>query len=647
MTRSIRTLFTIPLVVLIVLLAMVIIGVSYYNGQRAVSEISTQLHQEISARIRQHIEHFLQAPQLVNALNTQLDTSNFEYLAKQFQHQLTVSDVPYIFYGNEQGHFVGVQRMQDKTVLKIRDAESEELRHIYEIDEFGDRIKHLERKTKRYDPRHRPWYKKAKKMEEPTWSNIYVSAHRHVLQITYAVPVYDEDYNLRGVFGANFILSQISDLMKEMKIGKTGMAFIMDNTGKLVAASTNTPLSAGDTHPLTANKSRSPVIQSVAKYITAKWNSISLFAEEQRQALLKLDGRTTELSVYEEGLGIQWLIAVSIPDSDFTEGIKDNMLWTLGLSLLAVLVAIIVGIVVAKKVTKPIRLLNQHVKALSGGDWKNWNLSTDIKRRDEIGELALSFSVMAEQLTGLLNSFEDKVDQSVENMHQTNVDLEALSRSMANDLRNPISEILGFTEQLLQSHDKQLNMQGRHFLQVITSSGEKSIEIIDSLLLLVAIISKEKVETQSLNMRSCVASVTQDFESTKKKYYGSITVADKLPNALGDPIWVKEVWTNYLSNGMKYGGTPPSLEIGAEVKEGMVEYWLKDNGEGMTEEEVSKLFAQATRLDRHREKEGFGFGLLIAHRIVTKLGGKVGVESTPGKGSRFWFTLPAVKREVS
>ncbi|MEK8019344.1 MAG: sensor histidine kinase [Candidatus Parabeggiatoa sp.] len=645
MARSIRTLFTIPLVVLILLLAMVIIEVSYYNGQRAVGEISTQLHQEISARIRQHIQHFLQAPQLVNALNTKLDTSNFEYLADQFQHQLTVSEVPYIFYGNEQGHFIGVQQIADKTVLKILEAESAPLRHIYEIDESGERIQHLERKTKRYDPRNRPWYQKAKKRGQATWSDIYVSAHRHVLQITYAVPVYDEDYNLRGVFGANFILSQISDLMKEMKIGKTGLAFIIAHTGKLVAASTNTPLSAGvGTHPLSADNSRSPVIQSVAKYITDEWNSISLFSKEQRQALLKLDGRTTELSVYEEGQGIQWLIAVSIPDSDFTEGIKDNMLWTLGLSLLAVLVAIIVGIVVAQQVTKPIRLLNQHVKALSGGDWKNWNLSTDIKRQDEIGELALSFSVMAEQLTGLLNSFEDKVEQSVENLHLTNVDLEALSRSMANDLRNPISEILGFTAKLLQSHDKKLDMQGRHFLQVISSSGEKSIEIIDSLLLLVAVISKEKVETQSLDMRSCVASVTQELESIKKKYYGSITVADKLPNALGDPIWVKEVWTNYLSNGLKYGGTPPSIEIGADVKEGMVEYWVKDNGEGMTTEEVSKLFAQATRLDKHGEKEGFGFGLLIVHRIVTKQGGKVGVESEPGKGSRFWFTLPAVKR---
>jgi two-component system, sensor histidine kinase ChiS len=645
MTRSIRTLFTIPLVVLIVLLAMVIIGVSYYNGQRAVAEISTQLHQEISARIRQHIQHFLQAPQLVNALNTQLDVSDFEYLAAQFQHELTVSEVPYIFYGNEQGHFIGVQRMGDKTVLKILDKKSAPLRHIYEIDEFGDRIQHLESKTKRYDPRLRPWYKNAKKAGQATWSDIYVSAHRHVLQITYAVPVYDDDYNLRGVLGANFILSQISDLMKLMKIGKTGIAFIMDNTGKMVAASTNTPLAAGaGAHALSAEKSRSPVIQSVAKYIAAKWNSISLFAKEHREALFKLDGRTTELSLYEDGQGIQWVIAVSIPDSDFTEGIKDNMLWTLGLSLLAVLIAIIVGIVVAEQVTKPIRLLNKHVKDLSGGDWKKWNLSTDIKRRDEIGELALSFSVMAEQLSGLLNSFEAKVDQSIDNLHQTNVDLEALSSSMANDLRNPINEILGFSDKLLQSHDKKLDMQGRHFLQVITSSGEQSIEIIDSLLLLIGVISKEKVETQALDMHSCVASVTQEIDASKKKYYGSINVHDRLPNACGDPLWVKEVWSNYLSNALKYGGTPPSIEIGAELKNGMVEYWVKDNGEGMTKEEVSKLFAKATRLDKHREKEGFGFGLLIVHRIVTKLGGEVGVDSEQGKGSRFWFTLPSVKK---
>jgi signal transduction histidine kinase len=638
MTKSIRTLFTVPLVTLIVVLATVIIGVSYYNGQRAVGDIGTHLHHEISARIRQHIHHFLQAPDLVNALNANLDTSDFDFLAQQFQHQVNVSDMPYVFYGNEQGNFIGVQRVKGKTELKIRDAESAPLRHIYEIDKKGQRISH--QRPKEYDPRDRPWYRDAKKVGKTTWTDLYVSKHRDVFQITQAVPVYDENNKLRGVFGANFILSQISDFLTGMKIGQTGQAFIMEHTGKLVAASIDTPLSVGGKkRPLSASRSRDPAIQSVAQHITRKWNSISLFAKQQRSEVVKLDGQTTELSVYSRR-GIRWIIAVTIPDTDFTEGIKYNTLWTLGLSLLAVGLAIIVGIFAAQHVTKPILQLNRHVKQLSNSDWKTWILDTDIKRQDELGELALSFTSMAKQLAGLLGAFEEKVDYAVENVQQTNADLEAFYRSVADDLRSPISEIVEFAERLLGSHNDQLDMHGRHFLQVILSSGKKSTEIIDSLLLLLAIISKDEVEIRPLNMRPIILLVTQQLEPEKKKYYGSIAVPNKLPDALGYSPWIKEVWMNYLSNGLKYGGVPANLEIGAEVKDGVVKYWVQDHGEGMTENKASTLFVEALRLDKHRSREGHGFGLSIVHRIVTKLGGEVGVESLEGKGSRFWFTLP-------
>lgn len=642
MTKSIRTLFTVPLVILIVALALVIIGVSYYNGQRAVSEIGAQLHQEISARISQHIHDFLEVPHLINALNTTLDTSDFEYLAQQFQHQVNISEVPYVFYGDEDGNFVGVQRMPEKTVLKIRDAKSAPLRNIYQIDKSGQRIQYMRDKTSRYDPRLRPWYQKAKKTGYATWSDIYVSAHRDVLQITPIVPVYDDHGEMRGVFGANFILSQLSDFLKGLKIGQTGQAFIMDRTGKMVAASIDTPLSIGGKtpRPLSAVKSEDPLIRSVAEYITGEWNSISRFSKQQRSQILKLEGRTTELSLYEDGRGIHWIIAVTIPETDFTAGIKGNTLWTLGLSLLAVLIAIIVGVAVAQQVTKPILQLNQHVKKLSGGDWKAWDLATDVKRRDEIGELALSFSFMAEQLTGLLNTFEEQVDHAVENVRKTNADLESFSKSVAHDLRNPVNEILKLAQTLLDSHGEQLDMQGRQFLQVIMSSGHKSLEIINSVRLLM-VTSKEEVEVELLDMRSIVLSVKQKLEPTRKKYYASITIADTLPKACGYSPWIEEVWMNYLSNGLKYGGTPPSLEIGANLEGEMVKYWVKDQGDGMTQAEVSQLFTETTasQLDKHRGSNTH-FGLTIVHRIVTKLGGEVGVESEVKKGSRFWFTLP-------
>ncbi len=112
--------------------------------------------------------------------------------------------------------------------------------------------------------------------------------------------------------------------------------------------------------------------------------------------------------------------------------------------------------------------------------------------------------------------------------------------------------------------------------------------------------------------------------------------------ALGYGPWVEEVWANYLSNAIQYGGRPPRVELGAtEQADGMVRFWVRDNGPGLTPEEQARLFTPFTRLDQVRAK-GHGLGLSIVRRIVEKLGGQVGVESEVGRGSVFTFTLPGM-----
>src|SRR5690606_5379380 len=106
-----------------------------------------------------------------------------------------------------------------------------------------------------------------------------------------------------------------------------------------------------------------------------------------------------------------------------------------------------------------------------------------------------------------------------------------------------------------------------------------------------------------------------------------------------------EVWMNYLSNALKYGGRPPHIVLGAaEQEDDMIAFWVRDNGPGLTEEQKVHMFKPFTRLDRGRGT-GHGLGLSIVHRIVTKLGGQVYVESEWGHGSNFGFTLPAVEKE--
>jgi signal transduction histidine kinase len=122
----------------------------------------------------------------------------------------------------------------------------------------------------------------------------------------------------------------------------------------------------------------------------------------------------------------------------------------------------------------------------------------------------------------------------------------------------------------------------------------------------------------------------------------AIISPDSWPAALGYGPWIEEVWVNYISNAIKYGGQPPRVELGAtEQEDGMVRFWVRDNGRGITLEEQPRLFTPFTQLSQV-QTEGHGLGLSIVSRIVEKLGGQVAVESTGvlGEGSIFSFTLP-------
>ncbi len=120
--------------------------------------------------------------------------------------------------------------------------------------------------------------------------------------------------------------------------------------------------------------------------------------------------------------------------------------------------------------------------------------------------------------------------------------------------------------------------------------------------------------------------------------------------ALGYAPWVEEVWVNYLSNAIKYGGRggePPRMELGAEAQaDGMIRFWVHDNGAGITPEDQARLFTPFTRLDQVRAA-GHGLGLSIVRRIADKLGGHVSVDSQIGEGSTFSFTLAAYVPQVN
>ncbi len=223
-------------------------------------------------------------------------------------------------------------------------------------------------------------------------------------------------------------------------------------------------------------------------------------------------------------------------------------------------------------------------------------------------------------------------------------ELDAFAHTVAHDLKTPLTSIIAYSD-LLSSRQERLEPERMsQYLDTIVQIGFKMNNIIAELLLLASVRNQDQVEIGPLDMQKIVKGARQRLSALIDQSGAEIVEAEAWPVALGYAAWIEEVWANYLSNAIKYGGQPPHVELGATFEDEYVRFWVRDNGPGIAAGEQSRLFAQFTRLDQVRA-EGYGLGLSIVRRIIDRLGGQVGVESQVGQGSTFWFMLKAVSQE--
>jgi predicted ATPase/signal transduction histidine kinase/tRNA A-37 threonylcarbamoyl transferase component Bud32 len=251
-------------------------------------------------------------------------------------------------------------------------------------------------------------------------------------------------------------------------------------------------------------------------------------------------------------------------------------------------------------------------------------------------------NVQLQQEIGEREQAELALRESNAELQARNEELDAFAHSVAHDLKNPVAQVITATELLLDAEYPLDDEKRKQVTLYAVRAGRKMNNIVDELLLLSSVRQWE-VEASPLDMEPIVAEAQQRLADMIEQAQAEISAEriDCWPLASGHAAWVEEVWANYLSNAIKYGGQPPHVELGADLQsDGMVRYWVRDNGPGLALEDQARLFTPFTRLGQVRAK-GHGLGLSIVRRIVEKLGGQVGVESQPGQGSTFFFTLPA------
>ncbi len=223
-------------------------------------------------------------------------------------------------------------------------------------------------------------------------------------------------------------------------------------------------------------------------------------------------------------------------------------------------------------------------------------------------------------------------------LQEQNRELDAFAHTVAHDLKNPLTKI-STSLSLVQECSSDLDEEIQDWLAISMRTSQQMNNIINELLLL-ASVRKEAVQIGPVKMGKVVDQAFNRLSQMIEEYQPELIIPDEWPQTQGYAPWVEEVWVNYLSNGLKYGGQPARLELGATPQaDGMIRFWVQDNGNGLSSEAQAKLFTEFTRLDKVRA-EGYGLGLSIVQRIMDKLGGQFGVESTLGQGSLFYFSLP-------
>lgn len=250
---------------------------------------------------------------------------------------------------------------------------------------------------------------------------------------------------------------------------------------------------------------------------------------------------------------------------------------------------------------------------------------------------------LAQQELGERRRANAALQATTEALQAQNAELHAFARTVAHDLKTPLIGIVGLAQLLQLDHRNLSAEQIDTMLDQLVTSGHKAAAIVDALLLLAATTNSTAIPRQILQMERIVQELPPRLQSLITSYGATLVVPDHWPAALGYGPWVEEVWVNYVSNAIKYGGSHPTVTLGAnQAVGGMVRFWVCDNGPGLDARQQARLFTPFTRLHQH-QAPGHGLGLSIVQRIVSRLGGEVGVVSAPGQGSTFFFTLPATE----
>lgn len=699
-----RTLLTVPFVLLIVVPAMVIAGTSLYTGLQAVDVLSRQLMDDISARVGQAAVHQLEeaAVTLQATFPNASDNHNasIELFAdgerlerKLFELTAAARTTAYLFFGREDGGFVGVDRgrpgAQAAAIVRLQEGGTP--RKNYSARTPGDRTRLIEVESRIFDARSRPWYQLAKSSQRLTWTPIYVSFASGALVTTAAQPVTTATGSLFGVFAADVELSELSTFMKGVAVSANGVAFIVDRDGLLVASSTpELPFrtEGGVQKRVAARDSQSELVRAGAQW----WRTAGRDGKATPNiAMITAKGEQVDVASRRvEGIqGIDWDIVVAVPRSDFTAPIVKSAISMFFVILAALAAALMLGLYVLRRVTRDVDQLVAVTKHISADRLPT---ALPVTSLAETGVLANAFGDMIGRLTqsldtirtqneqfALLNAtLEERVDRRTTQLAEQNLTLteEILRRErLERELRHTSQAAQKAAEDkarflAILSHELRTPLQAvvgaSHLLSAQGRPGERAdeIETLDaaskSLLTLIdGVLSYSRLEAgvvtptlHSFALATCVDEALRVSRSaTPRPDVALVVDIDASVPAIihTDQGMLRQVLINLVGNALKFTERGEvRVQVVAEKSERrgdpqQLRFAVIDTGSGIDQGTQQRLFQpfQQGSVAAGQPAVGSGLGLVICSLLVRALGGDIQMQSVPGEGTRMSFSILA------
>jgi signal transduction histidine kinase len=658
------------------------------NGQNAVNVVASQLRNEITARIQQHLDDFTTTPEKItqqNAVllkNETLNPTDQEAIALHFWEQIKIyTTVTSIYFGNSTGGIVNSGREgADGSLYRIITANfTSGPFYKQALNTKGEAGRVLYRQAD-FNATSRPWYQNAVAAGQAVWNEAYVLFTEQDIAIAHSQPVYNSAGDLIGVVSVDIFTSHLSNFLQSLQIGQTGESYIMERSGLLIASSTNelsTPLPTNTrpTQRRLATESTSPLIKESARYLESTFNSYTAIQQTEDLAFI-LNGKREFIQVtpYQKN-GLDWLVVVVIPESDFMNQVEAHNRTTLFLLILALISSITLGLLAARWLVNPIQQLTKSTQSLAAGNWVNLP-PTGWHR--EIDELTEAFNQMSLRLQKTLNSLmaevaerkqaEAALSESHKQLEKTLLELKTiqnhimqqerlatvgqLSAGIAHDFNNILTSILGYAGLLKRTEP--LSESARENLETVILSAHRAAQLVRQIL---DFSRKPSHQFQQLNLAPFIKEVSKFLTRTiPENITFNLELTQKDCIIEGDPTQLQQLITNLVINAkdaMPNGGhieiklTTVSL-TGKEkcrlCQMSLMGDWVRlsisDTGTGITSDVLGQMFepfftTKALGL-------GTGLGLAQVYELVTRHKAHLTAQTELKKGSTFCVYFPTV-----